>query len=226
MAFERGKLSLMAGTVAPVEKAPWDDARRKLDQAAIALSVMKVACDRNSYEDAWTTFVDSLQVFWHRFYDEGKATFNGFTVWVAELDTQRKNDELLKYLSMARNQNQHGRLSLDWGAQVLRVGPPGFSGNIGNIAIFADGRFEVNVKRDAGSAEVPALALDPGAPSVPTVINRGTSFPPPELHLGLAIGSGHPLAIANRGWGWHSKVLCDAFDVFVGRPGTRQQFSI
>ncbi len=214
LVLETGKLGIPPGAITPVPHTLWGSARRKLDEAAEALRAMEAARDRNECEDGWTRFVDSLEEFWHRFYQEGKEKFDEFPGWVKDRNTLIEADPLLNYLRNARHQNQHGRLSLTWNSPRLRIGSPGFNGHIGDVRIFQDGTYSVDADRTPGSLHAPVLSIEPGDPSIPPVTNRGKLFSPPTEHLGELIGSTHPLAIGNRGWNWYNNAFCDAIEEF------------
>lgn len=215
MVTKFGVLGLMAGTLAPTERGPWDASIEKLNEAAAGIRAMESAKDRIEYEIGWTTLVDSLEEFWHRFYEEGKGTFPGFPLWIEDKDRCRKSDEVLVYLTNARHRNQHGRLLLNWSAPSIRICGPGFCGGIGNIAITKEGLYQADVYYAPGSPQVPPISFDPGEPILPSFENRKIHYHPPGMHLGQSVGTRSPLNVSNMGWKYYNGVLCDAFDKFV-----------
>ncbi|NTU49848.1 MAG: hypothetical protein HGA87_02980, partial [Desulfobulbaceae bacterium] len=129
------------GAIAPTIRNLWDAAREKLEEADAALAEMQKAHDRVSYEAAWSQFVDSIEEFWCRLFDEGKSTFSNFQPWAGAIDQERKDDETLQYFYQARHQSQHGRIPMSWEQPQLIMGR-GFAGAMYELRIFPDGSYE------------------------------------------------------------------------------------
>lgn len=95
----RKQIQPVSGAIAPKSRALWSSAFEKIQEAESAINQMRSAHDRIEYEAGRTRFVDSLEEFWARFFDEGKANFTNFQPWAGAIVAQRSSEELLSYLA-------------------------------------------------------------------------------------------------------------------------------
>ncbi len=214
----RGRSGLEPGAILPVNHGRWTLAAEKLDEAALGIRQMRDARDRPSYEAAWTRFVDALEQFWARFFDEGTTSFTDFQPWAGAKIARRKRDPLLQYLIQSRHQSQHGRLALGWTEGVMQVAP-GFNGYIGDIAISDDGTFDIDAVPTDPSMAQPKLVHSPGRPVLPIVINKrhGGSFPPPSKYCGRRLNSTTPIGVAEVALKHYSEILSAALEKWDSR---------
>jgi len=176
---------------------------------------MRSAQDRLDYEAGWTQFVDSLEEFWTRFYDEGKKTFSSFQPWAGALDAQRKADDLLKYLYQARHQSQHGRIEIQWGEPRLLIARD-FSGHIRGLKVFNDGTYEIDSTPLQPALPDAVVENAPGDPMLPVIENKRfrQTFNPPDAFDGKPLQDSAPATVAQLGLDYYKSVLADAFRKF------------
>ena len=93
----RKPVELERGAIHPQSHGLWGRAKEKLLEAQHGLDQMHQAKTRVGYEAGWTRFVDSLEEFWVRFYQEGQKSFSDFQPWAGRIEADRKRDELLQY---------------------------------------------------------------------------------------------------------------------------------
>jgi hypothetical protein len=216
MTIERGKVELSAGAIAPVSRGLWHAAYKKLAEAAASITQMQQAKNRVEFEAGWTRLVDSLGVFWTRFFDEGKNKFSSFQPWAGEIDAQRKQDPLLTYLYQARHQSQHGLIALEWAEGKVQIGGGEFFGTVKNLRISPSGAFEADITSSAGSDAKFKVVYDPGDASLPTVINKrhNQTFPPPTLHQGKSIAGITPVDAGQLGIRFYDDILRKSLEKF------------
>ena len=215
----RKQIDLHPDAIAPVVRGLWHAAAEKLDEAQAGTKQMETARDRIAYENGWVRFVESLEEFWVRFFDEGKSNFGPFQPWAGTIDAQRKADELLNYLVQSRHQTQHGRISLKWTEPKLHIAP-GFNGHIQNLRIFPDGTFEIGATPTPGSSVEAAVTYNPGDAELPEIYNAKWKqvFAPPKSHAGQPIADSTPLTAARLALAHYTAVLEQAFAKF-GKAG-------
>lgn len=207
---KRGKIELAPGSLIPTNRAFWESAFTKLAEARAAIQEMDAARDKVGFEDGWSRFVDSLQESWTSFYDEGKTISTKFQPWAGDKEVELMNDPLLLYLRKARDQSQHGRITLDWGAENLQIAP-GFSGHIQTLKVFGDGTFEVEATPLGKTNNEVKLVHSVGDPTLPKFIDKrsGKEYaPPPEYQS--------PLDAAQFGIDYYQSIYREAAERFKG----------
>lgn len=211
----RKPIDLHPGAIAPAVRGLWHAAAEKLDEAHAGIKQMEAARDRIAYENGWIRFVESLEEFWARFFDEGKRSFGPFQPWAGIIDAQRKADELLNYLVQSRHQSQHGRISLKWTEPKLHIAP-GFSGHIQNLKVFKDGTFEIGAIPTPGSSVEATVTYNPGDAELPEIHNAKwkQTFASPKIHAGQPIADSTPLTAARLALVYYTAVLQHAFEKF------------
>jgi hypothetical protein len=212
----RKRIQAVKGAIAPTSRPIWFSALEKLHEAEAAIVQMRNAQDRIAYEAGWTRFVDSLEEFWVRFFDEGKAAFPAFQPWAGAIDAQRKGEDLLKYLYQARHQSQHGRIAMQWEEPKLMIAPS-FNGHIRALRAFPDGTYEIDATPLHPTLPDAIITHDPGKPRLPTIENKKykQSFSPPTSFRGQRIHDPTPLSVAQLGLGFYSTMLSRALEKFV-----------
>lgn len=214
-------IQLEKGAIAPTTRDIWDAAREKLGEAEAALAGMQNARDRVSFEAAWSQFVDSIEEFWCRFFDEGKTAFTNFQPWAGAVVQERKDDEALQYFYQARHQSQHGRIPMSWEQPHLILGR-GFAGRIYGLQIHPDGSYEAQTEPKNPSDQQFMVEHAPGKPVLPTIENKRfkQSFPPPLTHNGSKLADCSPNAVARIILDYYRRVLGLAITKFVGASDT------
>lgn len=208
MPTTRRIMGLAPGAILPVEKGLWVFAIEKLIEARAAIEDMRSADNRMSYEQAWTRFVDALQLAFVRFHDEGKKTFSTFQPWVGRYEGERKKDPLLHYLYKARNQVQHGSTPLEWSESRAIIGA-GFHGAIYGLKIFPDGTYEMNSRPAEPAGNEATITISPGNPILPTIFDRvhKETIEPPTEHLGSPLNDCSPIAVAELALSYYENIL-------------------
>jgi hypothetical protein len=216
MAKQYGKVELQSGAITPVTRGLWHSASEKLHEAALGITQMESATDRIEYESGWTHFVDSLEEFWSRFFDEGKTKFTDFQPWTGALNAQRKQDPLLHYLYQARHQSQHGRIALAWEEGKLLIAPD-FFGTIRDLRINKEGSFEVDANPIGGSNAQVRIVHDSGRPQLPVIENKRykQTFAPPTVHLSQPLADMSPIHVARLGLAFCENIFHQAFAKFA-----------
>lgn len=199
----------------PVARTLWSAALEKLEEADLAIQQMENATDRIQYEAGWTRFVDSIEEFWTRFFDEGKSNFPNFQPWAGIIERNRKSDELLSYLYQARHQSQHGRIALIWQPPRLLIAP-NFNGMIHQISIHPDKTYDINATSFQIGAPDATIEYDPGEAELPTIENKkfGNSFNPPITFQSQPLTDRSPINVAKIGVQFYRDVLKQAFEKF------------
>ena len=212
----RKRIETVKGAIAPISRTLWFGASEKMHEAADALAQMRNAQDRINYEAGWTRFVDSLEEFWTRFYDEGKATFPAFQPWAGSVVALRKDEELLKYLYQARHQSQHGRIAMQW-EESKHLIAPNFNGHIRGLRIFPDGTYEIDAAPLHPTLPDATIVHDPGNPILPTIENKKhkQTFNPPTIFRGQPILDRAPLSVAQIGLDFYEEILSQALEKFA-----------
>lgn len=206
----RKVIRMETGGIRPISRNFWGAAEEKLDEAAYAIKNMETALDRIAFEQGWCQFVDALEQFWTRFYDEGKASFTTFEPWAGYIKAKRKEDALLQYLYQARHQSQHGRFLINWEESKLLIAPR-FNGHLKQIKIFADETYELDAIPIHPALPEAEIVLSPGKANLPIIENRGQSFIPPK---GTDDHPLPPIEVAHKGIIFYKSVFSEAIAKF------------
>ena len=211
----RKKIELEHWGIQPISRGRWFAAAEKLYEAEAAIGDMRGAANRIEYEAGWTRFVDSIEEFWTRFFDEGKTEFTGFQPWAGTIIARRKSDELLTYLYQARHQSQHGRIAMQWAEQKLVIAP-NFNGHIRGLEIFPDGTYEIDSTPSHPSLPDATIVHAPGKPILPQIENKKfeQSFPAPQTSNGIQLQDASPVGVASQGLAFYRDVLKEALAKF------------
>lgn len=213
----RGRLTPEDGSVFPNQHAPWGRVYEKQREAESGIIYMQRAKDRVGYEAGWTRFVDSIEEAWARFYAEGIQNHRGFSGWISKHIQIRQSDELLRYITQARHQSQHGVIALAWTPQTgISIGK-GFAGTVSNLKIYDDGSFEADAQAAPSSPREFAVYFDPGKAKLPVVQNKrfNQTFAPPTEHLGQDIRGVGPIEASERALKFYQSVFDAAKAEFV-----------
>lgn len=215
--MNRKFIQLEKGAIAPSVRELWDAAREKLVEAESALAAMQSARNRVSYEMAWSQFVDAVEEFWCRFFDEGKTSFTNFQPWAGAIDKERKDDETLQYFYQARHQSQHGRIPISWEQPQLILGR-GFSGHMYGLKIYPDGSYDAQAESIGPAGQQFVVEHAPGNPVLPTIENKRhkQTFSPPSRHIGIPVVDRSPTKVSRMVLDYYRNVLNRAIAKFVG----------
>jgi hypothetical protein len=220
MTIETGKIELEEDAIAPVARGLWQAALEKLAESRAGIEQMRGAGNRIEYEAGWTRFVDSLEEFWTRFFDEGKCRFSKFQPWAGAIDAKRKQDPLLLYLNESRHQSQHSRISMEWEEGKIQIGGGEFFGTIRDLKVWGDGTFEADINATPGSSAKFKVIHSPGNARLPTISNKRSrkNFLPPSMHLGRPLDETSPVYIAMLGLDFYSNIFQQGLNKFAPPP--------
>jgi hypothetical protein len=202
------------GTFIPTRRSQWQSAADKLQEANDAIDEMTAAADRVSFENAWTDFIDALQLFWERFRRGGTFSVK-VRGYIGHIKCERAKDDLLSYLYQARHIYQHGAIPLDWEELTTSLGR-GFNGHIQTVAQNSDGSFDVESEPLPGANAAFNIDIDGGRPVLAILNNEkyNQKFHPPESHLGNLLTDVSPITAAKMGHSYCENVLVDAIKRF------------
>jgi hypothetical protein len=211
----RKKIKLDKDGIAPVTRGFWFHAYEKLREASMGIEAMTQSKDQVTYEKGWRQFVDCIEQFWHRFYQEGKNNFPKFETWSGKYIHQRKTDQLLKYLIHSRHLNQHGNLFLEWKPTSLQIDPI-FGGIIQNISFDGSDCYEITSESMMPGTEA-NLIHKTGRPELPLIVNKkfNQNFPPPESHLNEPLLNREPKDVSILAFQYYNQLFEKAKNEFT-----------
>lgn len=178
---------------------------------------MSQSDNRTDYDYAWNEFVDILESSWTAFFHDGKSLSSKFPPWAGRFKSERKKDELLRYLVQSRHMTQHGRLKLEWEAGKIRLGAEKEGVSLyRNFKIYSDGSNEIEYESFVPGNK-PKVLFEPGKAILPTVKNTRyqQTFEPPTSHLGEQIRSKDPILAANMAIAYYQRVYEKAAAKFL-----------
>jgi len=186
-------------------EAPW----RELARAHDELNAMCAAESVDVRQRHWNDFLRALDRLWNK----ADASFGRSPKWPASTGRYvqaRRQDELLAYLTQARNAEEHS----DVPASSLR--PGGFPVGVGpNDRTFIKSMYIDGHGRLAHYVGNAPLTIHEPQVNVHEVENRGRKYPPPRSHLGQAI-TPDVLVMAEAGFAYYKAFLEAAEEKFVG----------
>jgi hypothetical protein len=196
----------MATTKDSVASSPFAKAWEKLHEAEISLRELESATTLAEAERRWRAVLVALKALWEKMKAvriQPKASG-----WWGEQVRTRNEDQLLAYLTAARNADEH-RLEdtvvrID-GTITFQVPPGGKPVHLTDIVVDSAGRLSL---RSTGPV---ALSATPGRVRVLSVINRaGHTVEPPREHLGAALPDAEPWRLGALGCAWYRRLLEEA----------------
>jgi hypothetical protein len=212
----RQKIEIEKGAIAPVKRRLWTAAVEKLQEAKAGLQQMNTAKDRIAFEQGWIRAVDSLAVFWVRFFDEGKAKFSSFQPWAGKQRVEWEKNDVTMYLYQSRHISQHGRFEFEWDRGQSRIAP-NFSGHIKTLADFDGGTFSLSATKLPGAVTEAAVRFSGGQATLPVVINKqqgGKKYQPPMIKGGAVCRQMTPSEAVKAGIDYYTNILDQAFTKF------------
>ncbi len=211
---QTGRIELSPSTLIPNERGLWFSAFEKLAEAQQGINEMGNADNRVSYVSGWVRFVDSLEESWTSFYFDGKNKYSNFETWANKIHKSERNNGLLKYCKVSRDQSQHGNIILEWTNAKTQIAP-NFNGHIKNLKIFSDQTFEAEAS-SLGNNNVVTLVHSFGEPLLPSIYDARSksTFHAPTEHLGSKLTSNKPEVIANIALNYYKDLYKKASEKF------------
>ena len=209
MARFTGFIEIVKSAIRPRKLITFEVAMDCLTRAQECISHLEHSKDRAKYEKVWNEFVGLLERSWTTFYHDGKSLSTKFQPWAGQYDSERKNDELLNYLTQSRHIAQHAIINLNWQSGRMQLS----STEEGTVAyrefkVFSDGSHEIEFESAVPGNE-PRIICDPGSALLPEIYNarRKQHFQPPTLHLGETMNSINPVEAAKLGLTYYAAVI-------------------
>ncbi len=186
------------------------NSRKELEASRRALKRMKDANNFSDFEEVWQDLLARLEKCWNK--TKGAFDDGGFAPWRGRHDERRSTDPLLRYLTQARNAEEHTvRETLESiPSRVLVGAPPGEAMYLGHMEV-NNGTFKVSPDSSVRIQFIPE-----GARLVPAV-NRGVPYLPPTEHFGKKLDNADPMTVAELGIQYYEQFLEEATKRFGGR---------
>lgn len=192
--------------------------RKALEKASLRLRVakanleaMRVCKTYGEFSEAWYIFLHAAKGIYTTL-EQGSKTSPQARQWFAKKNQERKDDPLLRYITEARNDDEHGieaMSSYDPGVAALGINQPGAStrmidenGNIyesNGMAVYVQGPFDparLPKLRPLDGKPVASIVSPPTAHLVTVHDRSGRPYDPPTSHLGADISNPSPLTVA------------------------------
>ena len=169
-------------------------------------------------EDTWHDFLTHIDRFWNladRFFSQ----FDGWREFRQPYIDERSDDDLLKYLVVARNTVEHTIEEVQVRtATDIRIEPSKNGGTIRNVQIFEDGSHTADTRDSLGrEGSGPVVRYKMEVQLQPVRVSdrkRGSEvIEPPILHRGESIQP-HAFVIANKGFEYYKeffRMACEKF---------------
>ncbi len=191
-------------------------AQSRLRVAQRAVADLRSSNDYHDFSDHWYVFLHAAKAIYTTLEQGAKATAQA-RQWFGAKNQDRKNDGLLRYITEARNDDEHGIEAVTEyvpGSAKLGVNRPGSSramvdqfGNRFSDPIGPDATV-YNIPNLTDPSQIPQLHALDGKPifnevTTPKVklINvrdrSGRTYAPPSNHLGQAILDPEPVIVAD-----------------------------
>ncbi|EMM6514574.1 hypothetical protein RVV74_001199 [Enterobacter ludwigii] len=185
-------------------------AKIELIRAQRCIARMEKSSTYEEYDEAWSDFLSRIE----NTYQKTKAIAQENIRWpgfISPFNKKRKNDELLSYLTQARNSVHHGiaestkhvkgglAFNPPPGSTVLRLDSINFD-NFGGVTVKSKHPFSVT--------------SIPDRIEVVEVVNRKEKYKVPTTHLGNDLESVNPIDLARLGHIWYGNFLNEAEKFF------------
>lgn len=200
---------------ASMERKALIKAQSRLRNAQVAVEQLAASNSSDEYYDAWSTFIHNAKGI-YTVLQQGAKINPKSNQWFGTKNSFRRNDELLRYVSEARNDDEHGIepiMEQKPDEMLVGVNEPGasrtFRDAYGNTVSGAGGaayRFVgPNSDREAIRWQIrPTDGLPvksvfhPAGVYLKAVHDRSkVRYEPPKKHRGLDLKSGTPLEVAS-----------------------------
>jgi hypothetical protein len=178
-------------------------ARKELRVAHAALERMKRASTFTEFEAAWQDALTRIERAWNKM--RGAFADSAYEPWRGNHASLRKTDPLLRYVSHARDAEEHtvaDTLSHEPG--TIAINPAsGHSLHIDELAM-AGGVMSLK------SPQAIKVTIQPGRASLLPATTRGVTYQPPTEHCGRPLERTDPVYIAERAIEYYEQLLADS----------------
>jgi len=185
---------------------PLSEARKELGRARRAITYMESARSLDALDESWANFLRHLERTWSKACAQLKRNPK-FQGWPSRGRTEalRSSDPLLAYLRNARGAEEHGIVPI----AVKEPGGIGLGPAEGNSLYIEEMRIDrgtIHIK----SPDKIRVTVMPGKYVLAPVLNRGVRYEVPKSHLGVALDSSNPVAVARAGHAFYAAALDEA----------------
>lgn len=179
-------------------------AREELSRARACVDGMSRAKSLVEFDDEWKECIARLSRFWYK----TKVSLQGDPRFfnsphVKEANAAQKGDALIRYISQARNADEHGidDITLKKGGSVA-LNPTEVDGVrvLENIS-FSNGVLRFDAPHGA------TISFDPASVLPQPVRNRGQEYPVPNQHMGKPITPTSLIEFAGLGVSFYERIL-------------------
>jgi hypothetical protein len=189
-----------------------------------AVRELEFCKDYDTFSDIWYQFLIASKNIYTQLEQGAKSSAKS-TLWFGERNKFRKSDQLLRYVTEARNSEEHGlQPNSRFVPNELRLGvsKPGMSSEIqdqnGNVfsgcgtAISYSGSMPTSLPKLQALDGKPILAeFHPAHVKLVQVQDRhGNRYDPPTSHLGVQIDGSEPLTVAKAMMTYLEQLLAEA----------------
>jgi len=178
-------------------------ARKELIAARAALEQMRRAASFTAFESSWQDCLTRIERSWNK--SKGAFADSNYQPWRGSHESVRKSDPLLRYLSHARDADEH-TVADTLGHEPGSIGINPASGNslyIESLTV-RDGVMSIR------SPQPIAITIQPGRVKLLPAKSRGVTYDPPSTHLGGALDRSDPDHVAERGVEYYERFLDEA----------------
>lgn len=179
-------------------------ARLALDRVKVQFDLLRSSKTLAEFEENWREYLQRLERVWHKANDQYRRS-PSWRGWMGKYKTLRDQDPLLRYLTNARNADEHSIQDIT----KQLPGGVGIRPAEGNVLIVKEMRIE-NGKWWINSPSPITIVFSPAKTRLLPVENRGVRYPVPDLHLGSALNSNNVIEIAERGLSFYENFLVEA----------------
>jgi len=154
-------------------------AHKEFQQAAESLESLKASVDFASAEKHWVAFLGSAHRLFTKLEAGSKTSFKSKAWWGTQVRAW-KEDSLLRYVRHARNVNDHTlqEIAQEVGSSTKWVQPtPEETANLS----------QAMNERNTAFAPIGMIEVVWAHVRVIEIIDRGTRYPPPWMHLGRPV---------------------------------------
>lgn len=186
-----------------------EKAELRFGRACESLQELERSTDFKSFSRAWGDFLHHLHGIYTPLEQGAKVNPNS-RQWYGELKAKARKDPLLRYLTQARNSDEHGIEPIaehrDGG---YSIGGPGESVRIENAVVGASG-FVGTILPVNG--KLPTIRTWGAHPILITVYDErhGDRFAPPSEHLGKRLSDNAPVTVARLAIEFYEAAISEA----------------
>ena len=190
----------------------YNPARKEIKAAKKCLQSMESSHDLDEMEQLWRDCINHIEKSHTKLLSATNPVKGKFSSFFSKKITQKKNDELLRYVNQARNTDNHSI------ADLSRKVPPSTrysslpgakSHYIKHMVIGSYGQIEHY------EGDPMLVKFHPASIEVISVTNSGVMYSPPNTHLGVPVASKSPIVLARKAISFFEDWIEDSSKNFI-----------